>query len=84
MSIYLTLQCHKQQDVIERILRVVRHRGFTLDSMSLASSCEQFELNLTLSSKRPVHLLVSQVEKLQDVITLTYVNEAENCSAADA
>lgn len=84
MSILLTLQCYRQPDVLERILRVVRHRGFTLDDMNLTSCSEKFQLTLTVSSQRPLHLLISQLQKLQDVITLVQINEAENRFAADA
>ncbi|WP_257263932.1 acetolactate synthase 2 small subunit [Endozoicomonas sp. ONNA2] len=72
MSIRLHIQCHQQPDVVERILRVIRHRGFTLQAMSMTpSNCGgKIELCMTVSSSRPAHLLVTQVEKLHDVVVV--------------
>lgn len=83
MSFQLQLQCHKQPDVVERVLRVIRHRGFTLNTMSMApSNCGQkIELSMTLSSLRPAHLLITQVQKLHDVVTLRCI-DSEAGSAA--
>ncbi|WP_371924795.1 acetolactate synthase 2 small subunit [Endozoicomonas sp. SCSIO W0465] len=83
MSFQLHLQCQQQPDVVERVLRVIRHRGFTLNSMSMApSNCgEKIELSMTVSSRRPAHLLITQVEKLHDVVALRCVDVASNTAA---
>ena len=80
MSIQLHIQCHQQPDVVERILRVIRHRGFTLNTMSMApSNCGgKIEQCMTVSSPRPAHLLVTQVEKLHDVVELRCVDATSN------
>ncbi|WP_419534873.1 acetolactate synthase 2 small subunit [Endozoicomonas sp.] len=83
MSFQLHMQCHKQPDVVERVLRVIRHRGFTLNSMSMApSNCgEKIELSMSVSSLRPAHLLITQVEKLHDVVALRCIDTASNHAA---
>lgn len=83
MSFQLQLQCHKQPDVVERVLRVVRHRGFTLNTMSMTpSNCGQkIELLMTVSSLRPAHLLITQVQKLHDVVTLRCIDSQTGSAA---
>ena len=83
MSFQLHMQCHKQPDVVERILRVIRHRGFTLNTMSMTlSHCgEKIELSMSVSSLHPAHLLITQVEKLHDVVALRCVDTASNNAA---
>ncbi|MGI2028122.1 acetolactate synthase 2 small subunit [Endozoicomonas acroporae] len=80
MSFQLYLQCHQQPDVVERILRVIRHRGFTVNTMSMTPSrCGgKIELSMTVSSSRPVHLLMTQVEKLHDVLALRCIDTTSN------
>ena len=70
MSYQLKIQCRKQADVLERVLRVIRHRGFCIEAMDMhLSSCgQQMELSVAVDSARPIHLLTSQIEKLHDVV----------------
>ncbi|MFK0569884.1 acetolactate synthase 2 small subunit [Endozoicomonas sp.] len=83
MSFQLHMQCHKQPDVVERILRVIRHRGFTLDEMNMTpSNCGQrIELLMIVSSTRPAHLLMTQVQKLHDVVTLKCIDSKVDSTA---
>ena len=70
MTHQITLHCRNQPDAMERILRTVRHRGFTLEAVNMtSSSCgQQFELAIQVSSSRSPRLLTSQLDKLYDVI----------------
>ena len=54
---------------LERVLRVVRHRGFHVCSMNMAaaSDAQNINIELTVASPRPVELLFSQLSKLVDV-----------------
>ena len=72
MSFQLLLYCRSNLDVIERILRVIRHRGFTLNTMNMVHSpCgERLKISMTVSSHRPGHLLTTQLQKLHDVLQL--------------
>ena len=53
--------------VVERLLRVIRHRGFSLQSMSLTTTEQHHALLITVESERPINTLVDQLEKLYDV-----------------
>lgn len=58
-------------EVVERILRVTRYRGFELCSLNMTSCQEvhnkQITLLLTVFSSKKIHLLYSQLNKLMDV-----------------
>ena len=63
----LTLQAQWRPEVLERILRVVRHRGFRLLQLEMNSSETQIELAFKVAGERPIGNLVSQLDKLFDV-----------------
>ncbi|MDF7679537.1 acetolactate synthase 2 small subunit [Enterobacteriaceae bacterium ESL0689] len=65
----ITLQARLNPETLERILRVVRHRGFQVRAMNMATLSETGNINLelTVASQRPVELLFSQLSKLVDV-----------------
>ena len=72
----LKLTLNSSPEVLERVLRVARHRGFKVELMSWHS--EQSILEITVSSERNISLLHKQLEKLIDVtqvIHLTEVNQ---------
>ncbi|HGO5854051.1 TPA: acetolactate synthase 2 small subunit [Mannheimia haemolytica] len=66
----LTLKANKRPETLERILRVIRHRGFEVKCLNVESTDSTFNLNFTLASKRPLSLLIYQLEKLFDVIEI--------------
>ena len=72
MNHQLTILCRKKSDAMERVLRTVRHRGFTLEGMTMTlSGCgREFELSIEVRSQRSLHLLTSQLQKLHDVLRL--------------
>ena len=53
----------------ETLERVVRHRGFQICAMNMATAADARNINieLTVASQRPVELLFSQLSKLVDV-----------------
>ncbi|WP_313686768.1 acetolactate synthase 2 small subunit [Pantoea sp.] len=55
--------------MLERILRVVGHRGFQVCAMNMASAAntENINIEMTVASQRSVDLLSSQLSKLMDV-----------------
>ncbi|ECB8787458.1 acetolactate synthase 2 small subunit [Salmonella enterica subsp. enterica serovar London] len=56
-------------ETLERVLRVVRNRGFQVCSMNMeaASDAQNINIELTVASPRSVDLLFSQLSKLVDV-----------------
>ena len=57
-------------EVLERILRVIRLRGFTVTNMDMALVETQVQLKITVKSDRTFDLLVNQLAKLPDVIEI--------------
>ena len=69
MQHQVALQARFNPETLERVLRVVRHRGFQICSMNMetASDAQNINIELTVASQRPVELLLSQLRKLVDV-----------------
>ncbi|BAE75671.1 Acetolactate synthase isozyme 2 small subunit [Sodalis glossinidius str. 'morsitans'] len=65
----LSIQARFRPEVVERILRVVRHRGFELCALNMTprAEVENINIHLTVASKRSVDLLSAQLSKLMDV-----------------
>lgn len=61
--------CHRPE-VLERILRVVRHRGFTVTAMQMELIEGKVRLKITVKSDRTLNLLVNQLVKLPDVVEI--------------
>ena len=70
MEHQIDLTAQHRPEVLERILRVVRHRGFTVTQMDMQLIDDKVRLKFTVKSDRTFDLLVSQLEKLPDVIEM--------------
>ena len=57
-------------EVLERVLRVIRLRGFTVTNMDMILVDTQVRLKITVKSDRTFDLLVNQLAKLPDVIEI--------------
>ncbi len=53
--------------VLERLLRVTRHRGFTLQSLNVESEDDNLQVRLLVNSEKPACQLYNQLDKLFDV-----------------
>ncbi len=69
MQHQLSIDARSRPEVLERVLRVVRHRGFRVCALNMAQQTnpENINIQLTVASQRPVDLLSSQLSKLMDV-----------------
>lgn len=69
MQHQLAVQARFRPETLERVLRVVRHRGFQICAMNMetGANAENINIDLTVASLRPVELLFSQLSKLVDV-----------------
>lgn len=65
----LSIEARFRPEILERILRVVRHRGFQVCAMNMATEVNDGKINIemTVASQRSVDLLSSQLCKLMDV-----------------
>ena len=70
MEHQIELTAQHRPEVLERILRVVRHRGFTVTQMDMQLIDDNVRLKFTVKSDRTLELLLSQLEKLPDVIEM--------------
>lgn len=66
----IELTARHRPEVLERILRVVRHRGFTVTQMDMQLTDGKVRLKITVKSDRTLDLLVNQLVKLPDVINV--------------
>ena len=57
-------------EVLERVLRVIRLRGFTVTNMDMTLVESQVQLNITVKSDRTFDLLLNQLAKLPDVLNI--------------
>lgn len=66
----VSIQARFRPEMLERILRIVRHRGFQICAMNMVpmTNSENINIELTVASQRPVDLLSSQLNKLVDVV----------------
>ena len=64
------LTAQHRPEVLERILRVIRLRGFTVTNMDMALVETKVQLKITVKSDRTFDLLVNQLAKLPDVIEI--------------
>lgn len=67
----LTIKANKRPETLERILRVIRHRGFEVLNLQAVNSGKEIAIQLTLQSQRDISLLTAQLEKLFDVLAVS-------------
>ncbi|HHT7856898.1 acetolactate synthase 2 small subunit [Pasteurella multocida] len=65
-----TLDVNQRPETLERILRVIRHRGFYVITMNMVSQSEQAKIDFTVKSSRDLMLLTNQLVKVYDVTNI--------------
>ncbi len=75
----LNLITGSRPEVLERVLRVVRHRGFALCQLNMETVPDSSSLRIavTVESERPIQLLQSQLNKLVDVFHVEALDQSE-------
>ncbi|MFK3558672.1 acetolactate synthase 2 small subunit [Pasteurella multocida] len=68
-----TLDVNQRPETLERILRVIRHRGFYVVAMNMRSQGEQANIDFTVKSDRAFALLTNQLSKVYDVLAIHQV-----------
>ncbi len=76
-TISLNCRFRAQPGAYERLLRVVRVRGFQIQSMNAQDHEGSVSLNLTLVGERCVRNLMAQLEKLQEVSGVDLAERAQ-------
>jgi acetolactate synthase II small subunit len=74
----LIIMADDRQVVLERILQVTRYRGFLINGMNaeVNTGNNVATITMTVSSERPISLLVDQINKLIDIKGVTVDNSA--------
>lgn len=67
---HFTLSANRRPETLERLLRVVRHRGFEVITLNVETQNDQLALQFSVQSERPLDLLIHQLVKLPDVIQI--------------
>ncbi|MFT5789455.1 MAG: acetolactate synthase II small subunit [Shewanella sp.] len=70
MSHYsIAINVQQQPEVLERVLRVVRHRGFKVTSLEMQlNENNTTSIDMSVESDRAIALLTNQIDKLIDVL----------------
>ncbi|RLR59195.1 acetolactate synthase 2 small subunit [Pseudomonas aeruginosa] len=72
----ITIEARSCPEIVERILRVIRHRGFNICSMNMElTESNNINLALTVSSQRPLDLLCNQLTKLADIAGIKVLHQ---------
>ncbi|OCG10098.1 MULTISPECIES: acetolactate synthase 2 small subunit [unclassified Gilliamella] len=67
----LAIKAYDKLGSLERILRVIRHRGGHIQSMQMQTiENNTLTMTLILTTERPLSTLQNQVAKLEDVIAV--------------
>ncbi|KAE9538720.1 acetolactate synthase 2 small subunit [Ursidibacter maritimus] len=66
----LTIQANKRPETLERLLRVIRHRGFEVIALQTQTENDTISLKIKVQSERAIGLLFNQLAKLPDVVSL--------------
>jgi len=66
MKSQLTIESQNSPELLERLLRVVRHRGFNMQTLQAETTNNEqnLHLSLTVCSEREISLLTKQLEKI--------------------
>lgn len=65
------IRANKRPETLERLLRVIRHRGFEVLSLRAENEGTEMKLNVVVQSERNITLLHNQLSKLPDVLALS-------------
>jgi acetolactate synthase II small subunit len=74
----LIIMADDKQVVLERILQVTRYRGFLINGMNAEVNTGNniATITMSVSSERPISLLVDQINKLIDIKGIKVDNSA--------
>lgn len=75
----LQITAKYRPEVLERVLRLTRHRGFRVDDMSMSTqdNGQNLAISLNVFSDRPISQLSLQLEKLLDVTKVQITDQEQ-------
>ena len=84
MKYLVIIQGHNSPELLERLLRICRHRGFLVQKMSAETTENEKSLHITLTvcSDRPVTLLSKQIEKIFGITQVAVLGQEKSIKAS--
>ncbi|QJC33673.1 acetolactate synthase 2 small subunit [Enterobacteriaceae endosymbiont of Donacia provostii] len=63
-------------EIIERIMRIIRHRGFFIQKINInvIKKCKNINFYLVIKSFKHINFLVKQIAKLIDVLDIVIIS----------
>jgi len=82
----LIIMADDKQVVLERILQVTRYRGFLINGMNaeVNTGNNVATITMSVSSERPISLLIDQINKLIDIKGVQVDNSIEKTNQQSA
>jgi acetolactate synthase II small subunit len=79
MKYLMIIQGDNSPELLERLLRVIRHRGFNVQKINAecTENCKLLHVTVTVSSDRPVSLLSKQIEKIFGITQVAVLGQAK-------
>ena len=76
----LDIKADDKPVLLERVLRVIRHRGFIVKQVAGTQNHESkvASVEIIVDSDRPIAFLVTQIEKLWDVRSVDVISISRN------
>ncbi|SIO95554.1 acetolactate synthase 2 small subunit [Vibrio spartinae] len=76
----LDIKADDKPVLLERVLRVIRHRGFIIKQVAATQNHESkvASVEIIVDSDRPITTLTNQIEKLWDVRTVEVIQISSN------
>ena len=68
MKHHVHIQAQSPPELIERLFRVIRHRGFLATECHFQQESNETQIKVTVSSQRSISLLINQLRKQWGVI----------------
>ncbi|QJC37718.1 acetolactate synthase 2 small subunit [Enterobacteriaceae endosymbiont of Donacia bicoloricornis] len=71
----LFIKTNISPDIIERIIRIIRHRGFLIKTIDInvKYKLENINFKLIVKSYKSIDFLVKQIKKLIDVLDIVII-----------
>lgn len=84
MKYLIIIKANNSPELLERLLRVCRHRGFTVQNINgeTTENEKSLHVTLTVSSDRCISLLSKQLEKLFGIIQVAAIGQEQVVKAS--
>ncbi|QJC34486.1 acetolactate synthase 2 small subunit [Enterobacteriaceae endosymbiont of Donacia crassipes] len=72
----LYIKTNISPEISERIMRIIRHRGFLIKKMNInvINKFKNINFQLIVKSSKPIDFLVKQITKLIDVLDIVIIS----------